>query len=70
MSKIAPKAAQIIDKQEVITKYLQVVPPKYAQIALLVETLLDLHSHVTGRLKVMEDRVEGGMDGNERKAAP
>lgn len=46
--------------QKVVEKFLRVVPSMYSQIALSIETLLDLSTlsieEVTGRLKAVEDR--------------
>jgi hypothetical protein len=51
-----------IDEQNAVEKYLRVVPKKYTQIALSMETLLDLSAlsieEVTGRLKAVDDRNE------------
>ncbi|CAN6169870.1 unnamed protein product, partial [Urochloa humidicola] len=49
-----------IEEKEAVTKYLRVVPEKYEQVAISIETLLDLKAlsieEVTGRLKTVEDR--------------
>jgi hypothetical protein len=51
-----------IDEQKAVEKYLHVVPKKYTQIALSMETILDLSTlsieEVTRRLKVVDDREE------------
>jgi hypothetical protein len=51
-----------IDEQKAVEKYLCVVPKKYTQIALSMETLLNLLTlsieEVTGRLKAVDDRFE------------
>lgn len=51
-----------IGEEEVVAKYLRVVPAKFAQIALSIGTLLDLSElsieDVTGRLKAVEEWVE------------
>ncbi|KAK3133758.1 hypothetical protein QOZ80_6AG0540590 [Eleusine coracana subsp. coracana] len=53
---------ETVSEQEAIKKLLRVVPPKFEQIALSIETLLDLSElsleNVTGRLKTVEDRKE------------
>ena len=45
-----------------MAKYLRIVPPRFAQIVLLIETLLNMSmlsiEEVTGRLKAVEDRAE------------
>jgi hypothetical protein len=49
-----------VDNEDVVAKLLRVVPTKYAQLALSIETMLDLSTlsleDVTGRLRAMEDR--------------
>lgn len=53
---------QPIEESKVVVKFLRVVPPKFSQIALSIETLLDISElsleEVTGRLKAAEDRLE------------
>jgi hypothetical protein len=49
-----------VDEQRAVEKLLRVVPPKYSQIALSIETLLDTATlsveEVTGRLKTVDER--------------
>ena len=65
LTSLVSQLAQVgvdIGEEEAVAKYLHVVPPQFAQIALSIETLLDMSTlsieEVTGRLKAVEDRAE------------
>ncbi|CAN6310868.1 unnamed protein product [Urochloa humidicola] len=51
-----------ISESEAVAKFLRVVPAKFAQVAISIETLLDFGDltieDVTGRLKAVEDRID------------
>ena len=54
LTSLVSQLAQVgvdIGEEEAVAKYLRVVPPRFAQIALSIE-------EVTGRLKAVEDRAE------------
>jgi hypothetical protein len=53
---------ETIDDSRVVKKMLRVLPKRYAQIVISIETLLDLKTltmeELMGRLKMAEDRLE------------
>jgi hypothetical protein len=55
-------SGETIDDSRVVKKMLRVLPKRYAQIAISIETLLDLKTltmeELVGRLKMAEDRLE------------
>ena len=52
---------KVMEEEEVISKFLCVVPPKYTQIARSIETILDLETlmieNLTGRLWAVDERM-------------
>jgi hypothetical protein len=50
-----------IDDEEAVSKYLRVVPPKYTQIALSIETMLDMSTltivDLTRRLRAVDNHI-------------
>ncbi|XBJ10170.1 hypothetical protein VPH35_015098 [Triticum aestivum] len=55
-----------MDDARVVRKFLRVVPPRFAQVAVSIETLLDLSElsieELTSRLRVVEERLEDGRE--------
>lgn len=51
-----------IEENRVVKKFLHVVPPRYSQVAISIETLVDLQTllveELIGRLKAVEERYE------------
>jgi hypothetical protein len=73
VQQLARHGGSDIDEQKAVEKYLHIIPKKYSQIALSIETLLD-HStlsieEVTGRLKAVDDREEAPPANRRRQAA-
>ena len=50
-----------VQESSVVTKFLHVVPQPYAQVAIAIETILDVRTlfldEVMGRLRVVQDRI-------------
>ncbi|VAH85558.1 unnamed protein product [Triticum turgidum subsp. durum] len=55
-----------MDDARVVRKFLRVVPSRFAQVAVSIETFLDLSElsieELTGRLRVVEDRLDDGRE--------
>ncbi|XP_037451934.1 mucin-4-like [Triticum dicoccoides] len=55
-----------MDDARLVRKFLRVVPSRFAQVAVSIETLLDLSElsveELTGRLRVVEDRLDDGRE--------
>ncbi|KAE8766461.1 hypothetical protein D1007_62315 [Hordeum vulgare] len=69
ISSLAPQLRALgdtMDDARVVRKFLHVVPPRFAQVAVSIETLLDLSElsieELTGQLRVVEDRLEDGRE--------
>ncbi|XBI71622.1 hypothetical protein VPH35_065793 [Triticum aestivum] len=58
----------IVEESKVVAKFLRVVPPQFAQVAIAIETLLDISTlsldEVTGRLRVVQDRLDDAQGAN------
>ncbi|XP_073360151.1 uncharacterized protein [Aegilops tauschii subsp. strangulata] len=56
-----------VTEEKAVRKFLRVVPPRYSQIALSIETLVDLDTlsieDLTGHLKAAEERLDHGGSG-------
>jgi hypothetical protein len=50
------------DEEKAVKKFLRVIPKKYTQVTMVIETLLDFSEltieEVTGRLKAVDDRMQ------------
>lgn len=59
-----------VEEERVVKKFLRVVPPKYTQVAIAIETLLDLSTlsidELTGRLRSAEERY--GLEESDTKS--
>ena len=57
-----------VEESKVVAKFLRVVPPQFAQVAIAIETLLDISTlsldEVTGRLRVVQDRLDDAQGAN------
>lgn len=55
-----------IDDERVVKKFLHIVPPRYMQVAISIETLVDLKmftvEELIGRLKAVKERYKLGSD--------
>ncbi|XP_073351897.1 uncharacterized protein [Aegilops tauschii subsp. strangulata] len=57
-----------VEESKVVAKFLRVVPPQFAQVAIAIETLLDISTlsldEVIGRLRVVQDRLDDAHGGS------